>query len=297
MIQLGFSLQSQYDLPTDEVVALLADAGFSAVSPVWSPDLGLDALAASVRAHGMTIQSLHAPHKGTPLMWEADSLESFEVQDNILRCIDACARFGVPCMVIHGWQGFFYTFQQESLDFRFFDRMVAHAEAKGVAVAFENLEGEEFLNALLTRYQHLPHVGYCWDSGHDHCYPHKLDFLKAFGDRLIMTHLNDNFGLRDPGGVPTGNDDLHFFPFDGNIDWEHAVRRLKSAKPQGILNFEFKIRSFSTSPADLRYVGLPLSEFLQTAGLRARKIAEMYERIAEDTTASVTRLRQKGDAV
>lgn len=277
MTRIGFSLQAQYNQPMTQVIAMLSDSGFSAVSPVWSPECDLITLSACVRKHNMTIQSLHAPHKGISSLWQPDSPTSAQVQQNIMDCVDACQKFEIPIMVIHGWQGLIYTFPYFPLDFRFFDRMVEHAEKQGVAVAFENLEGEEYLQALMTRYSDLPHIGFCWDSGHDHCYPHNTDFLKTFGDRLIMTHLNDNLGLRDPGGIPSGTDDLHFLPYDGNINWPNAIDKLRKAVKQEILNFEFKICSKSTDPADLIYTQLSLEQFLHTAGIRAREIATLYE--------------------
>lgn len=279
MVGLGFSLQSQYGIQTKKVIDLLARAGFSAVSPLWSPDLPLEALAVCTQQHKMTIQSLHAPHKGIALLWEPDSPASSPVLTNILRCIDACARFQVPILVVHGWQGLSYSFPETPLDFRHFDAIVSYAREKGVSVAFENLEGEEYLNALLTRYENCAHVGFCWDSGHDHCYPHETDFLDRFGRRLMMTHLNDNWGLRNPAGIPSGNDDLHFLPFDGNLQWDLAISRLKNAPKQKILNFEIKTRSHSADPKDLIYTQLSPEEFFQKAGQRARRIAQMYEEI------------------
>lgn len=273
---IGFSLQAQYGLPMDRVIPLLKQAGFSAVSPVWTPELALSELAALANAQGMTLQSLHAPHKHIAMLWEPDSPLSAQVQGNMLRCIDDCARFGIPILVVHGWQGLSYTFPETPLDYRSFDRIVDRAQAQGVSIAFENLEGEEYLQALMDRYRDRPHVGFCWDSGHDHCYPHKLDFLKAFGSRLIMTHLNDNLGLRDPAGIPSGTDDLHLLPMDGNLDWELALGRLKNAPRQSILNFEFKTRSHSSDPRDLIYAGVPPEEFFAEAGRRARSIAEKY---------------------
>ena len=199
-----------------------------------------------------------------------------------MRCIDACAQFQVPIMVMHGWQGLIYRFPSEPLDFGNFDIIVNYARQKGVSIAFENLEGEEYLEALMTRYQDQPHVGYCWDSGHAHCYPHETDFLKAYGDRLIMTHLNDNLGLRDPSGIPTGDDDLHFLPYDGNIDWDHAISRLKEKPGQSTLNFEIKLRYKAPNPADLLYSQLSMEEFLRLAGERARRIASIYDSFASE---------------
>ena len=286
MHSLGFSLQADYGAPITDVISMLQGAGFSAVSPLWSPELDLDGIANRVCSLGMTIQSLHAPHKGISLLWKPDAPEASSVYQNILRSIDACARYDVPIMVIHGWQGLIYTFPETPLDFRFFDDIVEHARQAGISIAFENLEGEEYLEALMTRYQALSHVGYCWDSGHDHCYPHRTDFLAKYGSRLIMTHLNDNWGLRDPGGIPSGNDDLHFLPYDGNLDWEKALRRLQTAKPQNILNFEIKRRSHSVAPRDLPYLQLSLERFIDLSGTRAGQIAKKFFDLSHMTEVS-----------
>ena len=134
----------------------------------------------------------------------------------------------------------------------------------------------------MTRYQDKAHVGYCWDSGHDHCYPHKTDFLERYGHRLMMTHLNDNFGVRDPGGIPSGKDDLHFLPFDGNIDWQAELKRLAKSAPQQTLNFEIKIVSKSSAYDDLIYTRLSLEEFMEHAGKVARQFAERYEALTRE---------------
>ena len=275
----GFSLQAEYDRPMDAVIALLRQAGFSAVSPVWSTEAALCATVSAAEMHQMTVQSLHAPTRGIPHLWRENAQSAEAALDAVLQSIDACKRFRIPVMVIHGWQGLPYTFSENALNFQYFDRMVAYAADRDVAIAFENLEGEEYLAALLSRYRDVPHVGFCWDSGHDRCYPHKLDFLTEYGDRLIMTHLHDNLGIRDPKGVPTTKDDLHYLPGDGNLDWAAALSRLRKAPIQKILNFELKTKTRSES--DCLYDRIPLEQFLTMAGQRAQKIAWQYASISE----------------
>ena len=279
MTKIGFSLQSQYDLPVERIMELLAQAGFSAVSPVWTTEEHLESIAACAAANGMTIQSVHAPLTGIPQLWEPETDASKQAQAEILHCVEACEKYHVPVMVLHSWQGLEYTFPKEPLDFRFFDTLVAVTKRKGLSVALENLEGEEYLAALLERYADQTHIGFCWDSGHDHCYPHQTDFLESYGSLLIMTHLNDNWGLRDSDGKPSGNDDLHFLPYDGKIDWQHCLQKLANAKKQDVLNFELKIRSHSQDPADQPYAKLPLEDFIRMAGQRGRQVAQMYDMI------------------
>ena len=274
MPSLGFSLQPQYDRPAEAILPLLKQAGFSFVSLAWTPELDLTALSVCIRAHSLEIQSLHAPTKGMPLLWTPDNPLSTPVQTNYLRCVEDCVRFQIPILVLHGWQGVQYTFPETPPDFRFFDHLVTYAREQGVALAFENLEGEEYLDALLTRYASEPHVGFCWDSGHDHCYPHTMDFLSRFGHRLIMTHLNDNFGLRDPSGIPSTKDDLHLLPFDGNLDWPHALHRLCRAARQDTLNLELKYRMDPSKPLP------PLEQWISLAGQRAGALAALYRSAA-----------------
>lgn len=279
MVSLGFSMQLKYDRPHIQVIELLRDAGFCAISPVWSPELPWEDLVAYTQKLGMTVQSVHTPHGGQPILWDPKDPRFAVTLKGFTDCIDTCAQFGIPIAVMHGWQGLQYVFPEEPLDFSAFDRIVDYAEERKVSIAFENLEGEEYLHALMTRYRHRPHIGYCWDSGHDHCYPHKLDFLETFGDRLIMTHIHDNFGTRDLGGVPTTLDDLHLLPYDGNICWESAIGRLKNLPKQEILNFELKKLCKSPAPGDRIYAELSTEEYFRLAAQRARRIAHLYEKV------------------
>ena len=271
MQKIGFSLQSSYSLPMTDVLRLLRDIGFHAVSPGWTRDGILHTILETAAQCGLCIQSIHGPLRGLPSMWSRDDAAS--LLRDFMDAADVCAAYDIPILVVHAWTGLDYTFHKDTLYFDNFDRLVAHAHNQGVQIAFENLEGPEYLAALMDRYADCPDVGFCWDSGHEHCYTPSWDFLKLYGDRLLMTHLNDNFGITDPNGILRGTDDLHLLPFDGNLDWTDSIHRLKQARPQEILNFEFKIRpKGDRCTADL-YSKLPLAQYLATAYQRASRVA------------------------
>ena len=61
MEKFGFSLQENYALPMMQVIDLLADTGFSAVSPGWQRDGQLDEIIRKARCRNLTIQSLNGP--------------------------------------------------------------------------------------------------------------------------------------------------------------------------------------------------------------------------------------------
>ena len=128
----------------------------------------------------------------------------------------------------------------------------------------------------MDRYRDCGFVGLCWDSGHERCYTPSWDFLAAYGDRLLMTHLNDNLGITDPNGILRGTDDLHLLPYDGTADWNNCINRLKTARPQEILNIEFKIRPKGDRCTTDLYSKLPLEQYLTAAYARASRVAAMY---------------------
>ena len=187
-----------------------------------------------------------------------------------------CAEFGSTVMVVHSWYGKDYTFCRENLCFDHFDALVSYAQQLGLFVAFENLEGPEFLAALMEHYEGCPTVGLCWDSGHESCYNPGWDFLSSYGDRLIMTHLNDNLGLTDPDGCLASTDDLHLFPGHGIINWGDTLGKLQASKKQDILNLELKIRpKGDLCKLDL-YSQLPLDQYFREAYQSACTVFQGY---------------------
>ena len=276
MVKFGFSLQENYSLPMPQVIDLLAGAGFSAVSPGWQRDVDLTETIQQARARNLIIQSLHGPLRGMPAMWNRDPETARPILQDLLQSATDCAEFDIPILVIHPWNGVDYTFCPEALCFDHFDQLVKHAQALGISIAFENLEGPEFLAALMARYAGCKAVGFCWDSGHELCYTRGWDLLHCYGDRLIMTHLNDNLGITDPAGRLQGTDDLHLLPGDGIIDWDNTVCRLKSADRQEILNLELKIRPKGDRCKLDLYSHMPLQQYFNNAYKRAERALKEY---------------------
>ena len=276
MKKFGFSLQSSYSLPMPQVLEILADTGFCAVSPGWEPDSNHKEVIRLARAGGLTLQSLHGPLRGMPAMWSRDPAVAQPILQDLLQSATDCAEADIPILVVHPWNGVDYTFPQEPLCFTHFDRLGAHVQSLGICIAFENLEGQEYLHALLERYADLAQVGFCWDSGHEKCYTPGTDFLDKYGHRLVMTHLNDNLGVTDPEGRLQGTDDLHLLPYHGSVDWEDALRRLSGARRQEILNFELKIRPKGDRCKLDLYSKMALEEYIKLAYQQASMAAGAY---------------------
>jgi len=121
----------------------------------------------------------------------------------------------------------------------FYD-LVNFAAKNNMRVAFENVFWEstqrirycsriEEILKILDRFN-SESVGVCWDTGHARMQYGDRDneALALIGDKVICTHVHDNYYERD----------LHIFPFLGNINWKEFMQTLKKVGYRGDLSFE-----------------------------------------------------------
>ena len=274
--KLGICIGNRFPIPVPDVVKLVHKIGFDAISPVWAPEAELPAIVQTARECGMDVQSLHAPYESAAAMWSRDEAVSQPALEELLQSLEAGKQLQIPILVVHTWYGKEYTFCPDTLYFDHFETLVAHAEKLGVSIAFEHLEGPEYCAALMDHFQGHPTAGFCWDSGHECRYNPGWDFLNRYGDRLTMTHLNDNLGLTSPDGRLISTDDLHLFPGDGVIDWKDALQKLKASRKQEILNLELKIRPHGDRCALDLYSQIPLEQYFQKAYDNACRVLGAY---------------------
>ncbi len=276
--KIGISIQNKYKLPLKQVIQIIKQTGFDGISPSYENDEILSEIHAAAKECNLTIHAMHAPFGKAKHMWSDDTSLANVAKGELLAAISACAKFGIPTLVVHTWIGFKYTFDAASLHFERFDEVVAFAKENGIQIAFENTEGEEYLFALMERYKNNDTVGFCWDSGHEMCYNRSKDLLQKFGERLYMTHLNDNLGISRFDGTIYWTDDLHLLPFDGIADWEDNVARLKQSRTLEFLNFELNINSKPDRHENDCYGQMPLEQYFAEAYKRACKIAYNYSK-------------------
>lgn len=276
--KVGISVGYNYSIPTLDVIKMLKDIGFDAISPEWKEGAEFAELIEKAREYGLIIQSMHAPFGNAAAMWNTDEKNCNPAKTELLKALDTCRALSIPIMVVHAWIGFEYEFDDSQLNFQNFDELVAKAEEYGITIAFENVEGGEYLSALMERYKDNKAVGFCWDSGHEMCYNHSQDLLAKYGERLVMTHLNDNLGISRYDGKIFWTDDLHLLPYDGIADWDEIVARLKKSKPIEILNFELTMSSKPNRHENDAYSQMGLEQFFTEVYKRACRIAYRYVR-------------------
>ena len=262
------------NIDVNEQIKLYSDAGFYGFFTEYNDKLSQ--YRNTAEKCGMYYQSVHAPYVRMCYLWR-DCADTEDTRNELLKCIDDSADAGVPIVVVHAYIGI----GAKKIDvpnvhgISNFSYAVERAVKRGVKIAFENTEGEEFLEMLMTHFKDVPNVGFCWDTGHEMCYNHSEDMMALYGTRLIATHLNDNLGIRDYNGEITFHDDLHLLPFDGIADWNNIASRLKKYGYSGELTFELNLGSKPGRHENDKYRRLPFEEYISEAYARACKVASL----------------------
>ncbi len=264
---------SHYKLPYPDQIRAIKKAGFDATFANYGPQLDMDEFGKAAKEENMIFQSIHAPFLRMADIWLDNEAKAKLCMDELVDCLQYCARYEVPIMVVHTIIGFQnHTPTQIGIDR--LGELVKLAEKEGVKIAFENTEGIEYLRAAMDAFKGNDAVGFCWDTGHEMCYNWFEDMIAAYGDRLICTHLNDNLGIKPQSGEIAFLDDLHLLPFDGIADWDHITDRLCKANYKGILTFELNTLSKPNRHDNDKYDAMPLEQYLAEAYARACRVAQ-----------------------
>jgi sugar phosphate isomerase/epimerase len=267
-----------FDIPVYQQLKYVIDAGFDTAFANWDRRYyDFEPIAKAADELGIKLQSIHAPFYGMAEIWEDESGESAsKIMDELYNCTDDCKKYGVNLMICHTIIGM-ERCTPTDLGLKRIGELVDYADSKGVTIAFENTEGEEYLKAILDKYGERKNVGFCFDSGHEMCYNAGRDMLANYGKYLICTHLNDNLGMTDKSNK-TFLDDCHLLPFDGVADWNKIAERLHKCDYDGTLTFELISTSKPGRHVNDIYKDLTFEQYLREAYSRAEKFRDIFEK-------------------
>ena len=269
--KLCLGVNTQFGLPVAEQIKLFKKTGFEAFFTDWYENMAdYKKLADEL---GMIYQSVHAPFMNAAKMWKEDEEGAKAAVYGLLTCVRDCAEIGVPILIVHPYIGFDNSGELIERGIERFGAIVQEAQKLNVNIAFENVEGELYLEKLMDSFKNYSNVGFCWDSGHEQCYNRGKDMLALYGDKVIALHLNDNLGVRSYDGKITPTDDLHLLPGDGIINWNSAMSRLNRCGYDGILTFELNTDSKPGRHENDKYGQIPIEQYIAECYARACKIA------------------------
>lgn len=262
--KLGLATMSSSTLSPVEQMRIMKSVGFEAFFTPWIPEQ-TEAIANEGARLGLVQQSIHSPFSGeykVRYLWEGGEAGEF-VTNSLIDCVKDCARFDIPVMVIHPFIGF-KDHNPTEVGLDNYARVIEAANKLGVRLGFENVEGEEYLAAIMKRFWNEPSLGFCLDTGHEMCYNEHRDMLALYGEKLCHTHFNDNLGVR--GDEITFHDDLHLMPTDGIADWHGIMERIRKTGYNGILISEL---SYGNRPGkngvEHKYAEMSMEDFMATA--------------------------------
>lgn len=273
---LCLALGMQLETPIQKQPELLKNAGFTAFAfdKLKNSDSTLsESIIRAGEGVGLKCEYIHAPFYGMDDIWHDESGELARIMlSDLYSTIDECYTFGVKYAVIHAVIGM-DNHNPTQLGLERLDDIVAYAVKKGVFLAFENTEGEEYLEAIMKRYADVGNVGFCFDSGHEMCYNYSRDILGKYADRLFVTHLNDNMGMT--GDELTFYDDSHLLPFDGVGDWNGIAQRIADSGFNGTLSFEVISKGRPERDTHGKYRELSDQEYVNEAYRKAVQFRNM----------------------
>ena len=248
-----------YELPIEERLALIKEAGFDAVM-LWWGDKDRRVQPKLAREAGLEVENAHAPCNNANSIWE-DNAAGEEYVRALFQSIEECCELSIPVLVVHITSFREYP-QISELGLGRLRKLIEFAERKEVCIALENTC---FLQPLKYLFNNIDsdYLGFCYDSGHENFSKPYVDWLSMYGNRLTAMHLHDNFG---------GND-AHLLPFDGGINWTRVLESLKGSRPIEFLSFELDFNR--KTPDSCIYGNLSAQEYLELAYERVTKLGDV----------------------
>lgn len=200
-------------IPMDEKFRLIKQAGFDSTFLWWGDEFieingPKEKHPELARKAGLDIINVHLPFIDADDLW-LEGVNGDGLLDMYMKSVTDCNNFGIPAAVVH------LTVGEEppkpcGAGVERIKRLTAHAEAKGVNIALENLKKLEHLDYVFPAVS-SDRLGFCYDSGHEAVCGLKSGSLpEKYGNRLMVLHLHDNDGLTD----------RHMVPGEGILDWK-----------------------------------------------------------------------------
>ncbi len=208
-----------------------------------------------IRKIELNIEFLHLEYGYINIIWKKGPLGWFLIE-RYKRRISFCKKNNIPMVILHITTGKRVP-NYNQLGIKRLQKLVNYAEKKDIKIAFENNRFQGYLEYVFSNID-SKNIGLCFDSGHYHVhFKDKFNF-DFFKNRIFAVHLHDN----------NGSGDQHLYPFDGTINWEDTLKKLKEAKYEGPITLETLYQK--------KYSNMNIEEFYQKAYLVAEEINKMY---------------------
>ena len=261
MRKIGIMLNAKGGMELKDYVKRIRELGFEATFTGTPAKEKIAVLGEAFAREGLAWETLHAPYKGINNMW-LEGEDGDAMLGQLTYAVDACAMGGVPILVVHLSSGLKPP-SITDLGRARFTRLVEHAAAKGVQIAFENQRKLANIAWAFEAFEDAPHVGFCYDTGHEGCFSPGRQYMPLFGKKLICTHIHDNSGVFDA--------DEHMIPFDGKLDFDRVARQIRESGFTGSLMLEV------IAGNSHHYDDLSCEAYLERAAAAVKRLRDMVD--------------------
>ena len=158
---------------------------------------------------GIEISQVHLDYKNSnmlSLMDDNSFLRYIEIK------VDEAISYGIKDLVLHASKG-----DEPPLISKYSLSRLKKLNRKlvkyNIRLCFENVRVNTNLDKVMKL--NLDNICICYDTGHGHCYLDEEEFISKYKDKIVTTHIHDNFGSDD-----------HMVVGKGNINWNNITRLL-----------------------------------------------------------------------
>jgi len=219
--QISISTCFAYNIPIEEQVPIISEAGFTHIS-LGQNRSHFDYMLKENRRkllkllskYYLRIDTIHGP--------EADIVN----EDELTSIAEAAIALEAPVVVLHAGP---FDFTKDQLDLRLNEvrrrcrQIGVISRQTGITFALENVmpgPATELVKRIILE-SDVADIGFCYDSSHDQIGgPHSFDLLLELRDRLRAVHLSDR--------VKEFVD--HVIPGEGFIHWDSLCSILRASK-------------------------------------------------------------------
>ena len=242
-----------------DTIDAIREAGFQNVFLQWydnNLEISQEAQAAYCQKLGLRIIFAHLGYQNINDIW-LDTSEGEKLVERYCRDIDACREQGIDHVMMH-----LCSKSQapgpNAIGLDRFRRITDHAKNVGVKVSFENTKIKGYQEFIV---KNIPDAGICYDAGHVHAhFDDDYDF-SFFKGKIDCIHLHDNHGEHDE----------HLLPGDGTLNWQNAMKGLKSSGYDGPLTLEIVYRK--------DYEVMDIEEFYKEGYRRGEWLSKIWEEL------------------
>ncbi len=210
------------------------------------------------KKYSLFIESAHLPYRDIANnLWSID-LVGEEYTNYIIEWIRRVSKENIKIAVMHTSAGKNPPAMNE-IGIERLKRIVKVCEEENITLAIENIRYWDYVLRPLSIIN-SPNLGLCFDFGHANGFTkniYELDY-NYLASKVKCVHIHDNFG--------TGDD--HLVPFDGNINFEFVINKLKEYEFKGNITLELE--------SEKKYKNT--KEYLGKAKLSVQRLGEIYEK-------------------